>query len=111
MKKIRIETKSGELVKEFNGSIEGEVIFNDEGTHPQVIIMSMQRDFLGLIVKEIEVEEKKPVVRWLWSFHHVGYKPICTDVFMSDDEIVERRQKYPNGIYKKLEWSATEFEE
>jgi hypothetical protein len=52
------------------------------------------------------LEEKKPVVRWLWAKDHNCY---FEDRFYSEDELLKARSTLHGFI--KLEWSRTEFPE
>ena len=53
----------------------------------------------------IKPEEKKPVVRWLWAKYYAGEWMLCN--FLSDDEALKKF----SGVYKKIDWSRTEFPE
>lgn len=55
---------------------------------------------------QLYTEPKKKVVRWLWAYVGSYGNWILSDHFYSEHEAVGR---FAKG--KKLEWSATEFEE
>ena len=58
----------------------------------------------------IKPEEKKPVVRWLWAYKYPknGEKDWCIcSVFMTE----EVATKHAAQEVKRLDWSATTFEE
>ena len=57
----------------------------------------------------IKPEEKKKVTRWLWALKGDFYEGFCpTSNFYTDEEAIKQ---FGNRFVKKLEWSATEFEE
>jgi len=105
MKKIRIETKSGELVKEIIGKKTPYIVVDG-------ILMPIEGLIcLGLIVKEIEVEEKKPVVRWLWATKMDAPRMWRPTLEMYTEHELRLTVGCSFDEYKKLEFSATEFPE
>lgn len=118
MKKIRIETKSGLLVKEFEGHIQKRSVDSDyvvrieKGADPshgdQIYVCTV--DFitmLGFIVKEIEVEDRTPVKRWQWIFKE-GHKYGRSEGYYTEEEA---NNFGPKKFIRKIENSLEEFEE
>lgn len=107
MKKIRIETKSGELVKEFENVIIEDDNFTAKNSDGKIECCLLFDDIssLNLNWKEIEVEEKKPVVRWLWAFGN-DTNATLSNSFYSEEEANDFN---PKDTMIKLEWSRTEF--
>lgn len=60
----------------------------------------------------VKVEEKKPVVRWMWSMKLTAFRGCddtnwhCLPNFYTEEEI---NKKYPSAELVKLDWSKTEF--
>lgn len=109
MKKIHIETKSGELVAEgwtvtqILSGISQECFLSNNVAVPLSWI-----ECLELVIKE--VEEKKPVKRWLWAIKYkTDSKWTATDDFYTEE--CAKNDYAINFQFKKLLWSETEFEE
>lgn len=115
MKKVQILTKDGELVIQATMDGNERITYYGRGLE-SITIARTFLDALGLIIKE--VEEKKPVVRWLWA-RQIIYPNIALHwtmvqggIFYSDEEM--GKFEWTSGKappLKKLEWSRTEFEE
>lgn len=57
----------------------------------------------------IKPEEKKLVVRWLWTFEADVKTWEQYTLFMTEEEA--RKRLFPKFNCKRLDWSRTEFEE
>ena len=107
MKKIRITTQSGDLVKELEGFIENGSM-NFKGI---CYVVKWFENTFGLVVEEIEVEEKKPVIRWQWICCSAG-KYGRTEGYYSEDEAKNFiGNVFGKKLIRKIENSAEEFYE
>lgn len=113
MKKIRITTQSGELVKEFENVTIEDDNFTSRDHNGKIIAYLLFDDItnLNLTWKEIVVKEKKPVVRWQWIYCS-GSKYGRTEGYYSEDEAKNFiGNVFGKKLIRKIENSAEEFPE